>query len=96
MLSVPAVVLILVWKSEDITIGDLNGGSVNYRNTLYIYIGIGILSAIYSIGMTSVGLSGIKLPPVMVMSSISHVLIQPMLYSILMTLIVQSIHSKLF
>ena len=66
MLSVPAVVLILVWRSEGITIADLDSGTVNYRNTLYTYTGIGIFSAIYSIGMASIGLTGIKLPPLMV------------------------------
>ena len=65
-LSVPAVVLLLVWNSNGVTIAELDKDDVNYRNMLYGYVFIGALSVIYSVGLTSIGLAGLKLPPIMV------------------------------
>ncbi|XP_064383337.1 uncharacterized protein LOC135331955 isoform X2 [Halichondria panicea] len=65
ILSVPVIILLLLWKSEGVTIADLNRGDVNYRNTIYGFIGIGALSCIYSVGVATVGLAGIKLPALM-------------------------------
>ncbi len=72
ILSVPVIILLLLWKSEGVTIADLNRGDVNYRNTIYGFIGIGALSCIYSVGVATVGLAGIKLPALMV-NSLSYV-----------------------
>ena len=68
ILSVPVIILLLLWKSEGVTIADLNRDDVNYRNTLYGFIGIGALSCIYSVGVATVGLAGMKLPALLVHS----------------------------
>ena len=65
-LSAPAVVLLLVWNSNGVTIADLDKDEINYRNMLYGYVFVGALSVVYSVGLTSIGLTGLKLPPMMV------------------------------
>lgn len=61
-----AVTLMLLWQSEDITIADLNSGTVNLRNGLYTYVGVGVLTALYAVGMTTVGFGGFQIPPILV------------------------------
>ena len=67
-LGVMSAILMLLWKSEGITIADLNSGSVNFRNPLNGFVGISLLTALYSIGMASLGISGLHLPPFLVLS----------------------------
>lgn len=59
-------VLMLLWESESVTIGSLNSGTTNYRNELNGFVGISLLTVLYSIGMASLGLSGLNLPPFLV------------------------------
>ncbi len=66
LLSVCALVLVCLWKSEGVTVADLNLGSYNFRNRLYLFVGLSILSFFYSIAMATLGLGGFKLPPNMV------------------------------
>lgn len=60
------MVLILLWESEDITISSLNEGTVNFRNELHGFVGICLLSALYSIGMAALGISGLHISPFLV------------------------------
>lgn len=60
------MVLMLLWKSEDVTISSLNKGAVNYRDELHGFVGICLLSILYSIGMVALGISGLYIPPFMV------------------------------
>ena len=63
------MILMLLWESEDITISSLNKGTVNFRNELHGFIGISLLSALYSIGMAVLGISGLHIPPFLVIYS---------------------------
>lgn len=60
------MVLMLLWESEDITISSLNKGTINFRNELHGFVGINLLSALYSIGMAVLGISGLHIPPFLV------------------------------
>ena len=66
VLGVSAAVLMLLWESKSVTIGSLNSGTTNYRNELNGFVGISLLTVLYSIGMASLGLSGLNLPPFLV------------------------------
>ena len=59
-------VLILLWESEGVTIASLTRGDVNYRNELNGFVGISLLTVLYSIGMATLGISGLNLPPFLV------------------------------
>ena len=63
-----AAVLMLLWRSKDTSIADLNDDSqsINYRNELNGFIGICFLTVLYSIGMATLGISGLNLPPFLV------------------------------
>ena len=65
-LGITSVVLMLLWESEDITISSLNKGTINFRNELHGFVGISLLSALYSIGMAVLGISGLHIPPSLV------------------------------
>lgn len=56
----------LIWESGDITIAHLNTGTINYRNELHGFVGISLLTVLYSIGMATLGVSGLNLPPFLV------------------------------
>ena len=60
------------WESEGVTITDLDSGSFNVRNRLYSYLGVGILSISHSIGLIGLGIAGVKLPPSLVGTIVSH------------------------
>ena len=64
------MVLMLLWESEDITISSLNKGTVNFRNELHGFVGISLLSVLYSIGMAALGISGLHIPSFL--ASYSH------------------------
>lgn len=56
----------LHWESGEYTIASLNSGDVNYRNELHGFVGISLLTVLYSIGMAILGLSGLNLPTFLV------------------------------
>lgn len=58
----------MLWESKGVTISDLNdeGESINYRNLLTCYLGVGFITIIYSVGMVSMGLIGFEIPAVVV------------------------------
>ena len=71
-MGIIAVVLMLLWRSEGINIADLDAGTVNFRNTLYTYIGVGFLTALYAVGMTIVGFGGLQFPPILASCIYKH------------------------
>lgn len=58
----------LSWESEGITIFDLNDNvnQINYRNPIYCYLGIAILTVLYSVFMTIFGCGGFNILPITV------------------------------
>ncbi len=60
------MVFLLIWNSRGLTIANLNSGDLNYRNTVYGFLGIGALSSIYSVGVIMIGLAGLKIPAFLV------------------------------
>lgn len=60
------LVLMFEWQSEGINITNLNRETIDYRNYLYIYLGIAFLTIFYSIAMTIVGFAKLQVPATMV------------------------------
>ena len=69
-LGISTAVLILLWESKGITIASLTKGSINYRNELNGFVGISLLTVLYSIGMAILGISGLNLPPFLVCNTV--------------------------
>jgi hypothetical protein len=63
MIGLIIVVLVFVWDSEGVRITTFNQGDYNYRDGLFYFIGVDIFTIIYSIAMTTLGVTGINIPP---------------------------------
>ncbi len=64
------MVFLLIWNSGGLTIANLNTGELNYRNIVYGFVGLGALSCIYSVGFAIAGLTGLKIPALLVIPTI--------------------------
>lgn len=66
--SVILLALMLSWESEGVRIFDLNDSvnHVNYRNPIYCYLAVAILTVVFAIVMTVLGGGGFDIPPLLV------------------------------
>lgn len=64
LFSLILIVLMLAWESKGVRISDLHDRtkSIDYRNYIYSYVGIALLTILYSIGMTILGCGEFEVP----------------------------------
>ena len=60
------MVLVFLWDSEGTRVTDLNAGDLNYRNSVYFFVAVGLVCVLYSSGMSGMGLAGMTIPPIAV------------------------------
>ena len=68
LLGVTAVVLVFLWRSRGVTILDpnMNQGSYSFRDHFIGYIAVACVSILYSVVMTTLGMGGLNIPPILV------------------------------
>lgn len=84
--------LLFVWESEGVKITSLNQEDYNYRNKVFYYVGVACITIMYSVVMTILGCSGVKIPSKAVSDYTLYTMLEPcMSYKNMTLLTVQSI-----
>ena len=57
------ILLLFLWESEGVKIMSLHQEEYNYRNKVFYFVGVACLTVLYAVTMTTLGFTGIKIPP---------------------------------
>lgn len=61
--SVVMILLLFLWESEGVKITSLHQEEYNYRNKVFYFVGVACLTILYAVTMTTLGFTGVKIPP---------------------------------